>query len=453
MNARFAVRSMFFGGCLFLLLISHAAFAYERDVHYGLTYWLALRAGFDHSQAEAIAVGDQRVDSGGPQTIDVLLDYACVDRREAPARQYARRHFPGGAALPAEQSARAVEPDSAAVQKGVVDAIAAAKGQEGASLSLFGGALHSMQDSWSHRGIPDTPQPGAGISCDPTLASGHPKTRGGASSHEADQTHVYPADVLDMARATYQSLLRYPDIGGKARSPAAWETLEPMVAKFAQAKTKAEKREWFHAQQIASTGFLQGITLADGGDAEPSKFENPLMPKLQGMKSFQLNMPPEATAFFEGFLERWLSDVAVEKLVAGDRPPSRKAGKDRKSEQLIARLKVWRIRDHGAVAKLAHKSGDYTPAELKAINKLSGTTAQIVPATVGEALEGLTDSNQKASALLPFLLRQLPDGPGGSARMLAMTRLKHAPYDTVGWIAEKSESGWKLTGVVAVVEH
>src|SRR5437867_2472556 len=38
--------------------------AYEDDVHYGLTRWLALQAGIPVSEAEAIANADQQLDGG-----------------------------------------------------------------------------------------------------------------------------------------------------------------------------------------------------------------------------------------------------------------------------------------------------------------------------------------------------------------------------------------------------
>jgi len=48
-----------------LLLATGAAFpvhSYESDVHYGLTWWLAQKAGYPDWQARAIATGDFRVD-------------------------------------------------------------------------------------------------------------------------------------------------------------------------------------------------------------------------------------------------------------------------------------------------------------------------------------------------------------------------------------------------------
>ena len=54
-----------------LLSHSNASLAFESDVHFGLTQWLALQAGFDEFAARTIATGDQRVDSGDMQFLDL----------------------------------------------------------------------------------------------------------------------------------------------------------------------------------------------------------------------------------------------------------------------------------------------------------------------------------------------------------------------------------------------
>ena len=41
-----------------LLIASAAAGAFESDVHFGLTEWLALKAGFDQPAAQTIATGN-----------------------------------------------------------------------------------------------------------------------------------------------------------------------------------------------------------------------------------------------------------------------------------------------------------------------------------------------------------------------------------------------------------
>src|SRR5438309_7178666 len=65
-----------------LLLFSAHAFAFESDVHYGLTQWLAMQAGFGSEAAQIIATGDQRVESGDMQFVELVLIYACVGKDE-----------------------------------------------------------------------------------------------------------------------------------------------------------------------------------------------------------------------------------------------------------------------------------------------------------------------------------------------------------------------------------
>jgi hypothetical protein len=60
-----------------------SASAWESDVHYGLTRWLALRAGFDAAQAQAIALGDQRQDGGLMDTLTLTPEVACTGRGPA----------------------------------------------------------------------------------------------------------------------------------------------------------------------------------------------------------------------------------------------------------------------------------------------------------------------------------------------------------------------------------
>ena len=60
-----------------LLLVGapRAALAWEHDVHYGLTKWLALKAGFSSVDAEIIAAEDRKVDESwltGPMHMTVI---------------------------------------------------------------------------------------------------------------------------------------------------------------------------------------------------------------------------------------------------------------------------------------------------------------------------------------------------------------------------------------------
>ena len=70
-----------------LLIAPERAAAFEADVHYGLTHWLALQAGFEPLQAQIIATGDERVDSGDMPYIDLVAMYACLHKDEVSARR------------------------------------------------------------------------------------------------------------------------------------------------------------------------------------------------------------------------------------------------------------------------------------------------------------------------------------------------------------------------------
>ena len=77
-----------------VLLAVSPAMAFEADVHYGLTNWLALQAGFEPIQAQIIATFDQRVDSGDMPFIDVVALYACLGKDETSARRAGEHHYP-----------------------------------------------------------------------------------------------------------------------------------------------------------------------------------------------------------------------------------------------------------------------------------------------------------------------------------------------------------------------
>jgi hypothetical protein len=176
------------------------AHAYERDVHYGLTFWLALKADFAEHEAEAIATGDARVDSGGPNVIDANLDFSCAQHDRIAAERVQDSHYPSEGPVPSLPDKRVVVAGSDAAKREINRLLGMVKGQEGKMLSLFGRALHPYQDSWSHAGIPGVPNVGEAIHCDPGLSLAHSAARGGPDSHKADLTFGYPQDVLSWPR-------------------------------------------------------------------------------------------------------------------------------------------------------------------------------------------------------------------------------------------------------------
>ncbi|MBO0756211.1 MAG: hypothetical protein J2P54_10150, partial [Bradyrhizobiaceae bacterium] len=194
-----------------LLIAPAPATAFEADVHYGLTDWLALQAGFEPLQAKIIATGDERVDSGDMPYVDLVALYACLHKDEISARRAGEHHFPSAGNFPGPPETRDVVPDSGAARKAALEVIAVSPSQAQYRLLQLGEALHVLQDSWAHQGVPSVPQLGdASSTCDSRLAWGHSQARGGPASHRADLTMYWPTDTVAMAQVTYDILKQYP---------------------------------------------------------------------------------------------------------------------------------------------------------------------------------------------------------------------------------------------------
>ncbi len=442
---------------LLALASSGPALGYESDVHYGLTRWLALRAGFGESHAEAMAVANQRVDGGMVEMQWLNLEYGCAGRLPDLAREFQARNYPSAMAVPAEPAERAVLPGGEAARRDLAALSARLQGKEGLLVGKFGEALHALQDSWSHQGTPSTPDFGAVLDCDARLVSAPPAARGGAHSHAAERTARWPADALAMAKATYEVLLAYPPIEGRTRQPAPWPTLALAVEAFAKADTKTRKRAWFIGQGFGDTGFLGGTSLADGPDPGPLQWGGRKLLPLPGSASTQHDAPADLRAFVDRLLARWLSAERVEDVVA-DLGPRRDALSPagsalRPRSDLMARLELWRLRDHGAAAELAHAPAALTAAQLRAVDRLTrDKRAVVLPASPADALFPLLPGGPEAAPLVPYIVRPLPDARGRQ-RMIAILRFRHAPYDTVGCIVEREGKRWTLVDLVALVDQ
>lgn len=433
------------------LLAAPAAHAFESDVHFGLTRWLALRAGFDDSQAQAIAVANQRIDGGMLEYQALAIEAVCAGRFPEAAARAQRLHFPSVQAVPAPPERRAVEAGSGAARQALTALNAQLPGKEHLLLGRFGEALHPLQDSWSNAGVPDVPAVRGLLDCDPTLASAAPASRGGWASHDADRTARWPAEVLAMADASYRAMLAYPPVQGRARAPAAWSTLVAPVAAFAVATTKTEKRRWFVDQGLADTRFLGSTSLPDGPDPGPLAWPLDRFPPLPGDASTQFDAPPDARAFVDTLLRRWLGAEPVEAVVfdamgldapARARPPA--AARD-----LAARMTLWKFKDHGRALTLA-STAPLTAGQRQAIAAAARAPgALLAPGPVGAAVLPVQADGPEASPLLPYVLRPLPD----ASRMIAIARLRHAPYDNVGWIVAQRGARWVLVDMVALPTH
>ncbi|HEX4509143.1 MAG TPA: hypothetical protein VH328_03660 [Burkholderiaceae bacterium] len=434
---------------LALLVPGAPAFGYEADVHYGLTRWLALEAGFDPGQAEAVATGDERVDGGMLETTELALEYACArpDRETALLAQ--RSRYPSSTPVPAEPSRREVHAGDAAASAALAALKSQWAGKEAILLGQFGLALHSLQDSWSHQGVPSVAAPGLGLACDPHWFGGHPEAAGGPTSHAADLTLTDPARTVAMAQATYEALLAYPRILGRARSPAAWSSLEHHVDLFAHARTKSAKLAWFLERGIEDNGFLGGLTLPDGTGSVMHEWRGLKPLPLPGDASTQPGIDASARQFFDQLLARWMGAGPIEPLarevaLASDAAHVRELG---------ARLALWKLRDHGTAAPFVHAPAPLSAAALRSVDRLVRVPhAGVSVDHIADAVFALQPISAHPEPMVPYIAVPLP-ALEGHARMLAVLRFRHAPADTVGLVAQQAEGHWKLVGVTSVVDE
>ena len=165
---------------------------------------------------------------------------------------------------------------------------------------------------------------------------------------------------------------------------------------------------------------------------------------------------------------RWLGSESVESVVttlgpgAAARPLPASSGArasrpgnaslDAGLRQLTARLKLWKMRDHGSAAQFAHVRAPLSAAQLAAVDRMTRTRPMCSPTSCATR-SSLAAQGQGSVAAVPTSVRDLTPGPAGRARSIAITRLRHAPYDTLGLIAERDSRGWVLVDVVFTVDQ
>ncbi|WP_447978402.1 hypothetical protein [Candidatus Nitrospira bockiana] len=446
------------------VLFSAPVLAWESDVHFGLTKWLALEAGFSEPDARLIAGGTLNMDHGLFDARHLVVHYACFGRDEQASQLVRDSHFPSFAKLPDLPPARKVDPGGKAARRRALQEVAPlthSEGERAFELGKFGEALHALQDSWSHQGVPDTPRL-AFLSCSERLSWAHPADRGGWASHDADLTSRYPADTLDTAKATYEFLDAYLEKRGWPRSAKSWAAIEGEVRDFAPLATKTAKKAWFVRHGFTDVEFLDETTLEDGEEtfgysARLAHAVGKVPPNALVGKG-ALDVPREVHAFFQTFFDAWLTqpspgpvlerfigmEQAVQHLRAQGRNPE--AGPD----LVAAQLWMWRVRDHGLVNKLGHGLGG--PKGKEGFGALREAFA---------ARKALTDFKTADDALIPFapgtppyLLVRVPGSSKASAAAFAaLVRFKHAPHDVVIVSAAKGERGWRIVAINWTVDH
>jgi hypothetical protein len=441
-----------------VLLAPGPGAAYEADVHFGLTRWLAVQAGFEEWQAELIAVGDQRVESGDMLYVQPLPGYACLAIDKATAQSVRQLHFPSAVDVPAPAEQRQVTAGGDEALLAVRKMEKSEPAQAAFRLYLVGVALHPLQDSWAHQGVPEIARPFERFgACDPTLAWASPHERGGWNSHKADLVAAWPADARAMAEATYLALQAMPPVLGVQRSARPWKDLAVALDGFLRATTKAQKRKWFQAQGIADVSFLEGITLPDGGERFEQHWAGRKLPPIPTAASTQHHIDAGLLEAMSRFFSTWIQTRDFDALAAEVAAPTGTstngvAPADR--AELAARLRAWRVRDHGRVAELAHAPGPLSVDQRNTLAALAADPNQLARyEEPKEAFFPLLARGPEASPLLAFLTYPVDPAPGGNARAIAATKFRHAPYDTVEVLVERIDQRWRVLSIRAIVDH
>ncbi|WP_025599815.1 DUF6765 family protein [Burkholderia sp. WSM2230] len=420
--------------------------AFESDVHFGLTLWLAKKAGFAPGEAEAIAVANQRLDAGSIEYMTSPLQFACLSRFAPDATDAQMRHYPSEHKVPGGARSRPVVPGGTPALSLVDTALHRADGGKAAfMLGEFGRSLHSLQDSWAHQGTPSVPDWSRyGIDCDARLAMAAPLDRGTPQSHAADLTWRWPADVEDMAKSTYTQMLRYPKINGSPRQAAGWEQVRQGLPDFIGARTKRAKSDWFVANGIADTSFLDGTSLPDGPAWKAIRWKGRRDIPTPTPPTTQSGVETDVVDFYTRFFTDWVTTSPVDKRWL---PALSVEHASRPDQALVDQLTGWRLRDHGTYLALEN------PPQQPRLSSspLRNRTAFEVYKSLNAAVLPLIVEGDKPSPILPFIVFPLPGSSTGSKRAVALIKLLDAPYDTIGVIAEKrtASDDWKIAGLVS----
>jgi hypothetical protein len=452
-HARLTLLSVALG----LTLSAPVVRAWEGDVHFGLTFWLARSAGFEEREARAIATGDHRVDSGDMQYIEPMFLYACLGADDVGGKRAGGGHYAAAAAYPAPAAARAVHAASASARDGVNAMLKVAPQQAGLMLQKFGEALHPFQDTWAHQGTPDVPpEKDLGFACDASRAWAHPKERGGWNSHKADLTAAWPNDTVAMAKATYEALTRYPDVAGVKRTAQPWDKLRAQLDGFIKVASKADKAKWFRAQGVEDVSFLEGATLRDGTPAFEEIWPGRRFPPVPTDQTRQHHVDETVLDFFHAFFAAWVTTKDFNAVAARYATASRKT-------ELASRLKLWRLRDHGRVAEIAHSLQPLSAGQRAAVDAAAKekSALAIYPNPMDAFFPILPRTGtSEVSPLLPFFVKVLSTDPAAAskkdavtARVVAVVKFRQAPYDLLAVTAEQAGSVWRIRSIVPLVDH
>jgi hypothetical protein len=423
------------------------ASAWEFDVHYLLTFWIATQVGFSRAAATEIAAGDQGFDDSTYHSAIGIMCLVGIKGDIGAATALQNNHFPSDARLPSPPARRIVTPNSKSARIAID---AALPRSDAKALEALGQALHPFQDSWSHQGIPDVP---FGLRSD--LSCAHPAARGGWRSHDADLTHLHVPEVVDVAHETCLVLASYlrlhPELRDRTVKPAACESLDARaLGDFATAGTKREKDKWAiaHTGESRVSASLNMLTLP--GDSPRGGSLKIVAPPVQPAAT-----PPELMAAAQAFLVTWTTEGNIDRAVTSVNwnalekqfPPDSPVRKDRAAITQWCRkfMTMYLVADHARVDRAGH--GD--PG--------SRGYASLPESVAGDRGQWPARALPLERPLRPNDFLRLDDAPqrrlDSSAPAFALVvQPSTQPYDSVSLIWEREPDGrWRITGMMGSI--
>ena len=222
---------------------------YQADMHFHLTYYLALRAGFSPEKAMEIAEGAERPDQDERAPIrngaTMLLGVTLGERAEGSYNLW-QWHFAKSDELKGE-----VAPGSREARE------KAFSGLIHGNIREFSEGLHPFQDSWSHSGAP-------------TMGSGgHPGgyfNKHGLWDASPDYTSTFPPKSREAAEETFRFLVNYREsfpmqAGQSPRAPSSWSSIRGEVMEYMLVDTIAEKQDWLRKHGAFIDKYWDDVTL------------------------------------------------------------------------------------------------------------------------------------------------------------------------------------------------
>jgi hypothetical protein len=437
---------------LVAILQGTAAHGYEADVHFGLTRWLALMAGFSDSDANLIAAANNGRDELTLSAVPMVTLSACLFRSAAGANEVRNNHFATNVIAPNPPAARAISPGNEYAMRAARRFISDPDSDRRANLTNFSEKLHAVQDTWAHKNIPDVP----GIwplRCEATLAWSHSKDWGGWASHDADLTWRRPSDADAAAQVTYELLCEYRQKIDGIHCSKDWTDLRGDVASFSKLKTKLAKRGWFEKRDFKDLRFIERTSLPWD---DPPAIPVPYLIALQGERSLSVSAPrDEVGQFFRKFLNWWavssnfdeLVDVFISTEGFGIDPQGRQLMPfDREIAKLT--LQYWRALDHGRVAELGHHVSSLSAPTRDALIVALATPGMLRPYESEEQAFLPVGANRA-----PFEVRSV-QVPSGQEVYLAFLRFRHAANDALIISAQRSaKSSLRINAIQSLVDH